>query len=550
MHSLLNRQIRRSLPADLASNVDLQPFLHAVEAAYEAFDNDRTLLERSLELSSRELLQANAQMHAVFQAMPDILLSVDGTGRILDHKGGATKPIGRMNLRGMDMRSLMAAESGAEFDAALRQVFDRGDVVSLGTPLSCRDSGCLFDVKLAPLADDRAIVMLHDMSERRRAEQTLRQSEERYRALFVTNPHPMWVYDLATLHFLDVNEAAVRHYGYARDEFLAMRTTDVEMGVEVPEPGSGHPVTPTPVVHRARDGRVMDVELTVHDLQFGATTARLVVATDVSERRRVEALQLAKEAAEQASRAKSLFLANMSHELRTPLNAIIGYSEMLQDEFTESEPDVVRRDLQRIESAGRHLLALISDVLDLSKIEAGRMEVSSALFSVADLVSEVTSTVQLLARAHGNVLTSTVASGLGDMQGDSVKVRQVLFNLLSNACKFTRDGEVALEAVREGEGDRAMLVVRVRDTGIGITEAQQAVLFQDFSQGDASTTRRFGGTGLGLSISRRLCGMMGGSIALDSRPGEGSCFTVRLPLAGAVPVFRDQAQEAVAVPTP
>jgi signal transduction histidine kinase/CheY-like chemotaxis protein len=242
-------------------------------------------------------------------------------------------------------------------------------------------------------------------------------------------------------------------------------------------------------------------------------------------------LTIAKEAAEQANRAKSSFLANMSHELRTPLNAIIGYSEMLQEEAEEQGLTSLIPDLRKVHGAGRHLLALINDILDLSKIESGKMELFLESFEIRSLVADVESTIHPLMEKNHNTLEIRCAPDLGTMSADVTRVRQVLFNLLSNASKFTERGAVTLEARRDSAAGREEVVFSVKDTGIGMTPDQQARLFQAFTQADASTSRRYGGTGLGLVISRRICQMMDGDIAVESQQGKGSVFTVRLPAA-------------------
>ena len=240
-------------------------------------------------------------------------------------------------------------------------------------------------------------------------------------------------------------------------------------------------------------------------------------------------LQAKSEELEVASRHKSEFLANMSHELRTPLNAIIGYSEMLQEEAVDLGAEQFVADLQKIHASGRHLLELINAVLDLSKIEAGKMDLYLEPFDVAALVRDAAAVIQPLAEKNGNHLAIDCAETIGTMHADLTKVRQSIFNLLSNACKFTERGTVSLAVARDTDDTGEWVTFLVTDTGIGMTAEQIGRLFQDFSQAEASTTRRYGGTGLGLALSRRLCRMMGGEITVQSTPGAGSTFTMRLP---------------------
>jgi signal transduction histidine kinase/CheY-like chemotaxis protein len=243
-----------------------------------------------------------------------------------------------------------------------------------------------------------------------------------------------------------------------------------------------------------------------------------------------EQLVQSEQRARAATQAKSHFLANMSHELRTPLNAIIGYSEMLQEEAQDSGQESFIPDLKKINRSGRHLLDLINDVLDLSKIEAGKMELYLETFDIPNLLEDVSTTVQLLVQKNSNTLEVRCPANLGAMRADMTKVRQSLFNLLSNASKFTKNGKITLEGAREISPTKAdWIVFRVSDTGIGMTPEQQDRVFEAFSQADSATARDFGGTGLGLTITKTFCRMMGGDVALTSEPGKGTTFTIRLP---------------------
>jgi signal transduction histidine kinase/DNA-binding response OmpR family regulator len=232
---------------------------------------------------------------------------------------------------------------------------------------------------------------------------------------------------------------------------------------------------------------------------------------------------------ELASRHKSQFLANMSHELRTPLNAIIGVTEMLQEDARDLKRDDEIEPLDRVVRAARHLLALINDILDLSKIEAGKLELHVEPFPLSPLVEDVAKTVEGLAVKNGNRLVVNCGPAIGTMQADQMRVRQALLNLASNACKFTEKGTITLDVETREQDGREWVTIAVEDTGIGMTSEQVGKLFQEFSQADASTTRKYGGTGLGLVISRRFCQMMGGDISVESEFGRGSTFTIRLP---------------------
>jgi PAS domain S-box-containing protein len=345
--------------------------------------------------------------------------------------------------------------------------------------------------------------------------------------------------------FLYVNPAHGRALGFAREEAIGktpgqlvrsdahtpefFRTLDTTLKRGETWQGT--------LISRRRDGQYVHFDTTLTPVadRHGTITHHVGVKRDITEQlARQEALleanralEQARDAAVSANRAKSEFLANMSHELRTPLNAIIGYSEMLMEDV--SPGDQVHQDLNRIKSAGTHLLALINDLLDLSKIEADRVDLTPSRFLLGDLLEEVAATIEPLVLKQGNVFTITGGTGVGNVTVDRVRLRQILLNLLGNACKFTRNGTITVEVAAERHHGTPWFAIRVRDTGIGISDEQQKKLFRPFAQADASATREFGGTGLGLVISRRLAEMMGGEITMESELGVGSVFTVRLP---------------------
>ena len=229
----------------------------------------------------------------------------------------------------------------------------------------------------------------------------------------------------------------------------------------------------------------------------------------------------------EASQHKSQFLANMSHELRTPLNAIIGVSEMLREDAEAAKQDT--EPLDRVLGAGRHLLALINDILDLSKIEAGRMELALSSFALAPLINDVVKTIEPLAAKNSNRVSVNCDAAIGTVHADQMRLRQALLNLMSNANKFTDRGTITIDARQRHENGCGWITLAVKDTGIGMTADQMGKLFQEFSQASSATASKYGGTGLGLVISRRFCQMMGGDITVKSEPGRGSTFTIRLP---------------------
>ncbi len=356
---------------------------------------------------------------------------------------------------------------------------------------------------------------------------------------------PVAIVTLDTGHnVVSCNPAFERMYGFSQAEVLGRNldqliTTEANRSEAVGYTEQALERRPVKVIsqRRRKDGSLVDVEvLGVPVIVDGQRVGLMALYHDISE------LLAARRQAEAASTAKSHFLASMSHELRTPLNAIIGYSEMLQEEVAELGQTALAPDLAKIHTAGRHLLALINDILDLSKIEAGKMELYYEDFEVGPMLADVATTVRPLVEKNANRLAVEDGAALGAMRADLTKVRQVLLNLLSNACKFTKQGTITLAAAREGAG--GCVVFRVADSGVGMTPAQLAKLFEAFAQAEASTSRNYGGTGLGLAISRRFCRMMGGDIAVTSEPGRGSTFTVTLP--AAPPARRAETDEAVA----
>ncbi|HZH25932.1 MAG TPA: PAS domain S-box protein [Azospirillaceae bacterium] len=399
-----------------------------------------------------------------------------------------------------------------------------------------------------------------DITTRRRAEEALRETEERYRLAARATNDAIWDWNLAADQIL-WNDALRTLFGYAEDltettggwweEHIHPDDRErIVQGIHEVITGGG-----TRWSEEYRFRRADGSFATVLDRGFvlrapGGRPVRMIGAMqDITERKRVEVeLAAARDAAEEANLAKSQFIANMSHELRTPLSAVIGYCEMLEEEAEDLGAASMLDDLRKINANARHLLTLINDVLDISKIEAGRMDVHAEDFGVDPLVREVAETVQALVDKKSNTLELRCGTDLGRAHSDPVKVRQCLFNLLSNAAKFTERGRITLSADRVTVEGEDWLEFRVADTGIGMTPEALAKLFRRFSQADSSTTRRFGGTGLGLAITKAFCTMLGGDITVESAPGAGTTFTIRLPADARPHLRRPDAAASHAAP--
>jgi PAS domain S-box-containing protein len=439
----------------------------------------------------------------------------------------------------------------------IQLAFRAGQGVEVDDEVFWRSDGTSFPVEYrsSPIVNNGeklgAVVSFVDTTARRRTEQGMRLRESALRAIsqgvFITDPAR------SDEPITYVNAAFEELTGYPWQEIKG-RKIDFFAGPDT------DPLSLAGLEEALKVGREHSAELLLYrkdEAPFwgtislapvadvgGRVTHFVGVVTDVTARRRWEEelkrskdeAEAIKEEAEAANVAKSQFLANMSHELRTPLNAVIMYSELLQEEAEDRKLDGFIPDLDKIRAAGKHLLALVNGVLDLSKIEAGKMDLYLETFDVSQMVHDVAATVQPLVQKRSNKLELRCPTASGSMQADLTKVRQILFNLLSNAAKFTERGTVAVDVERREVDGVESIVVRVTDTGIGMTPAQLTKLFQPFTQADASTTRKYGGTGLGLAISKRFSEIMGGEITAESEPGKGSVFTLRLPSRVAKPV--------------
>jgi len=365
----------------------------------------------------------------------------------------------------------------------------------------------------------------------------LRAQAAETRAVLETAPDAILTVDRSG-QILSANQAAAHIFGCGRQQILNHKIHEFIVDLDasalaIQSQGNGEPLKY--LGQRGADTPRVPFPL---EIAFGQHAERIVlVLRDITGRLQAnEALKSARDEAIEASNAKSVFLANMSHELRTPLNAVIGYSEMIQEEIEGMHEARVENieaitgfvpDLTRIRTAGTHLLSLINDILDLSKIEAGKMNLHLEVFEVTALIDDIQSTIAPLARKSNNAVLIELDDALGYMKSDATKVRQILFNLMSNACKFTLNGRITIRVLPSDDYEE--IVFEVADTGMGMSDEQLSHIFEAFTQADGSTTREFGGTGLGLTITRHFCALLGGKVEAESKLDVGSLFRVRLP---------------------
>jgi PAS domain S-box-containing protein len=397
-----------------------------------------------------------------------------------------------------------------------------------------KKDGTLFDVEIEGYNmgyGDKPVrvVSVRDITERRRTEEALRESEALFRNLFEHHAAVKLIIDPATGAIVDANNAAVRFYGWPRERLRTMNIREInilspeELAKEL-ENAKKMDRIHFFFRHRRADDSVRDVEVFSSRIEVKGKEYLHSIVHDVTERKRAEEeLVLAKEQAESANRAKSEFLANMSHEIRTPMNGVIGMIGLLLDTGLADEQ---RRYAETVRASAGSLLQIIDDILDFSKIEAGKLEMEALDFDLLALLNELAETMAFKVREKGLEFTCSLTPEVPSLlRGDPARLRQVLVNLTGNALKFTNQGEVAVQVHLVSEtDDSVMLRFTVRDTGIGIPPDKTELLFEKFTQADASTTRKYGGTGLGLAICKRLVHMMGGQVGVTSREGEGAEF--------------------------
>lgn len=534
----------------------------------------RQQAETELRASEAELRASEARKSAILSTALDCIISIDHDNRILEWNPAAEALFGysRPEAIGRLLPELVVpAEQRSQQVQDIQRYMNALPDGVLGQRIeveAMRRDLTTFPAELAVTrieieGEELYTIYLRDITQRQQAESELKASEAELKASEVRKSAILeaaldCIIGMdADKRVIEWNPAAESIYGYSREEAVGRHLSDLITPTDLREAqleGMHHFIGELEqdllgqrieASSIRRNGSRFPVELAITRIETESGPIYTLYLRDITQRKLIEqALHEARDAAEAANRTKSLFLANMSHELRTPLNVILGYAELLEEEAEDdtssgAEKQALISDLYKIRHAGHHLLTLINHVLDLSKIEAGKMDVYSEEFDVAALMKEVSETVRLLMEQNQNTLYVHCQPDLGRMRSDPVKIRQALLNLLSNAAKFTHQGTITLEALRETGDSEDWILFCVTDTGIGIAPEHMGKLFEPFTQADPSTTRQYGGTGLGLALTRHFCYLLHGEVTVSSVPDQGSAFTIRLPAGWEAPKAAD-----------
>ncbi len=577
MHSLLKRQLKRYFKGRDAIPEEWQGFIEAVNDAYWQSDNDRNMLERSLELSSQELIQANSELRAIFQALPDLFLLLNNKGTILDHKGGMRDDMCFQveELLGKGIHEVPLEKVGDKFVKAIHQVRETNSMVSIEYSIRMQEQEYFYETRLLPLLEDQIIAIVRNITERKRTEKAVLESEEKFKAISSSAKDAIIMMDNEG-NISYWNEEARKIFGYSVQEalgkelhlFLAPPKYHDAYGQGIltfKATGRGPVVGKTLELEAVKkDGTRFPIELSVSAVKIEEKWQAIGILRDITLRKQAEAelrrerdrvkesmlkkisllnertkliakLKKANIQLRELDRLKSAFLTNISHELRTPMNSIIGYSDLLLDGVDGPINEEQKKSLSRISNNARHLLQLLNDLLDLSKIEAGKAEIEAEQFNLKGLIDSVVPFFEGMITGKGLSLGFDIDENLPLVYGDKSKIKHVLINLLNNAIKFTNEGGITIRAkisdrgIQPGESP-IFAEVCIEDTGIGIKDKNLDKIFNKFVQADISTVRQYEGTGLGLSIARGLIALHNGMIWATSEYGKGSQFHFTIPL--------------------
>jgi PAS domain S-box-containing protein len=548
---------------DLAQ--DFEIMRSSMKGAFAKVEEQKAHLEEEVRKQTDELAETSGQLNSALSSMPNGIHMLDKdlnfvlfNKQYLEQMGipDGLLSVGTNVRRILDFHAKKGDFGDENPDAGVQKILDEYNGRSTNRVESKLANGRTIDIQFSYLDSGAVIGVSSDITdlktkeldlvaqneEMARIQAELKGSEQRIAKVIQSSPDGIITIDKKGV-ILSFSASAERIFGYFSDDVMG-RNVKILMPKEIAIEHDyylekyilGEPSTIVggnrTVDARRKDGSVFKMDLRVEAIELGDGEVMFIGTTrDITIQLQMEAeVNKAREDAVAANAAKSAFLANMSHELRTPMNAIIGYSEMLAEDAEDAGSDDMLGDLQKITAAGKHLLSLINDVLDLSKIEAGKMELFIEAFNFSDVANEVADTAQSLVKTNGNTLAVEIGEGLENLDGDLTKTRQMLFNLISNAAKFTENGAITLMGEKYENRGSDWVRFSISDTGIGIPADKLDKIFQEFSQADDSTTRNYGGTGLGLSLTRRFAQMMGGDIRVESEVGSGSSFIIEIPM--------------------
>ncbi len=555
MNKLLARQLKKYLCDADAVPDELKPIFQAISDSYDYYEEDRTLIERSLEVSSRELFQANSDMRSVFRLFPDIFFKVTPEGRIVDCNVERSSFLfmDPSQLMGRNLSEIANEQIGTLFEKALTYVNESKTEKVFDYSLTARGEKRHYEASLMPLSDEWIIVFIKDITERKNAEEALIEQYEIKNTLLSSIPAMVYfkdrnlVYIAANKSFSDITGIPVDEiHGktdcdlfpledamtYSRADRYVIDHDEPIYNIEEP--------TTTP------DGKTLIVstsKVPFHD-SAGKVTGVVGISIDITEHKKLEEFKKAKYEAEAANRAKSRFLATMSHEIRTPMNAVIGMTDMLMQ---SNLPPQQKEFLSIIHSSGNELLKIINNILDFAKIEASHLELERCPFNLRSCVEDAIDMVSAIAGQKGIEILFSMDDNVPEaILGDITRLRQILINLLGNAVKFTERGEIEVTIRSTLIRDELFeFLFTIRDTGVGIPPDSLHLLFNAFSQIDSSSTMHQGGTGLGLAISKKIVELMGGTIGVESKYSEGSTFFFTIMASKSFEATGEQSEEFI-----
>ncbi|MGV8120208.1 MAG: response regulator [Candidatus Xenobiia bacterium LiM19] len=555
MNKLLARQLKKYMGEAAAPPEEFRLLLQAVSDSYDYYEEDRALIERSLEVSSRELSQANSDLRFVFRLFPDIFLKITPAGKIVDCNVEKSSFffMDPSQLMGQMITEIVNEKIGALFEKALTSVKESRTKTVFDYSLTVKGEKRHYEASFMPLSEEWVIAFIKDITERKIAEEALIEQYEIKNALLSSIPALVYfkdrnlIYIAANKSFADITGASVEQiqgktdYDFfnLEDAMTYRRADRYVIDHDEPIYNIEEPIT-------APDGRALTISTSkapFHD-SAGRVTGVVGISIDITEQKKLEELKKAKYEAEAANKAKSRFLATMSHEIRTPMNAIIGMTDMLMQ---SNLPLQQREFLSIIHSSGNELLKIINDVLDFAKIEASHLELEHCPLNLRNCVEDAIDMVSAIAGQKGIEILFSMEDNVPEtILGDITRLRQVLINLLGNAVKFTEQGEIEIIIRSTSISDELYeLLFTIRDTGVGIPPDRLHLLFNAFSQIDSSTTRHYGGTGLGLAISKKIVELMGGNIGVESTYSEGSRFFFTIRTAKSSESIDDRSGELV-----